>query len=531
MTHACSRFQALARHWRRPWCAGRALAWLPLCLFALSWLGCRDYFVLRRQLTQPAASSALDHGSPYLKAHLRDGGVLVFKQWVVNDSLRQVMGRAARYNARRDLLGRGQQAQPLDSVVLLETNTLEVYSGTAVLRVMAGMYLVGDMLCAAAPKLCFGSCPTFYSLDGPEPVLQAEGFSASISPCLEASDLDALCRPHGLPAELVLEVRNEALETHAIRWADLVLVPRRPGEEIFKDTAGVFWAGSELEAPLSGVELDAGTRSTLAGKDGQEWTEPADSLDLGARRHLELDFARPSDGRLGLAVCGRQSLLTTFVFYQALAWMGTKAGDCLAALERGDLRWTGTLNHLAEIRVNVWDGRTWREAGTLSEVGPLALDEHLVLLPDLPASPDGRVRVRLDFTRGAWRLDRVALASVAPAAPATRLSPDTVTRGGAPAPAALSALLDPQRLLTTEPGDAYRLHYRVPAELADAAAFLDNRGWYLEWMREAWLREENPRQLARLLRRPGRALRELAPAYKAVEAEMDDIFWNSRYAR
>lgn len=530
MTRACSRLQALARPCR-PQCAGSALAWLPLCLFALSWLGCRDYFVLHRQLTQPAASAALDHGSPYLKAHLRDGGVLVFDQWAVSDSLRLVTGRATRYNARRDLLGRGQQALPLDSVVLLETNTLEVYSGTAVLRVMAGIYLAGDMLCAAAPKLCFGSCPTFYTLDGPEPVLQAEGFSASVSPCLEASDLDALCRPHRLPAELVLEVRNEALETHAIRRADLILVPCRPGEEIFKDSAGAFWAGRESEGPLSGDGLDAHGVSNLAEKDGREWTEPADSLDLGVRRSLELAFWQPPSERLGLAICGRQSLLTTFVFYQALAWMGSRAGDCLAALERGDLRWTGTFNHLAEIRVSAWDGRAWREAGTLFEVGPLAQDEHLVLLPDLPASPDGQVRVRLEFTRGAWRLDRVALAAVAPAAPATHLPPSLVTRGGAPAPAALADLLDPQRLLTTEPGDAYRLHYRVPAGWADAAAFLDSRGWYLEWMREAWLREENPRQLARLLRRPGRALRELAPAFKAVEAEMDEIFWHSRYAR
>jgi hypothetical protein len=66
--------------------------------------------------------------------------------------------------------------------------------------------------------------------------------------------------------------------------------------------------------------------------------------------------------------------------------------------------------------------------------------------------------------------------------------------GPAAGPAALAALRE-ERLLATEPSDTYHLHYQVPADLAGAAAFLDTRGWYLEWRREEWLREEDPRAL------------------------------------
>jgi len=507
--------------------------WRPVALTAgmlsLALLGaCREAYVLHRTLHQPGQGAELSPRSPYVKAHLKDGGVLLFSQWTVDES--RLSGQAQRFNAARQPVGAGFQSLPLDSAVLLETNTLERFAGKATLQVMAGFYLVGDALCASIPKACFGSCPTFYTLDGAQPQLQAEGFSASISPALEATDVDALCLPHGLGSSFTLEVRNEALETHAIRHAELLLLPRAEGEEVLQDVQGRYWAGRNLQAPQAVQGLDATALAALSVKDGSEWSEGADDKDLGRRQTLELRFPAPESEALGLAVCGRQSLLTTYLFYQALAWMGTRAGDCLAALERGDVNWNGGIGDLAQVRVSVWNGARWQEAGTFHEVGPLALDEHVVPLPP-GLCPTAPLRVRLDFTQGAWRWDRLALARLRPAGQPLRVQPSAVTRGGAPAPEALAALTDPSQLLMTEPGDAYRLHYSIPVGHEGDAAMLESRGWYLEWMREDWLKEENPRRLARLLRSPGRELKALAPAYKAVEAEMDGIFWSSKYAR
>ena len=60
----------------------------------------------------------------------------------------------------------------------------------------------------------------------------------------------------------------------------------------------------------------------------------ADSADLAVRENVDLVFARGSSPRLGVVVAARQSLLTTFLFYQALAYLGPNAGAWLAQLTR-----------------------------------------------------------------------------------------------------------------------------------------------------------------------------------------------------
>ena len=83
----------------------------------------------------------------------------------------------------------------------------------------------------------------------------------------------------------------------------------------------------------------------------------------------------------------------------------------------------------------------------------------------------------------------------------------------------------------TVPGDTCRIVYELPGDAEGYELFLESRGYYWEWIREEWLREEDPAALVRLLLQPEAALRELAPRFKAVEPEMEDVFWGSRYAR
>ncbi len=96
---------------------------------------------------------------------------------------------------------------------------------------------------------------------------------------------------------------------------------------------------------------------------------------------------------------------------------------------------------------------------------------------------------------------------------------------------ARQALLDPDDALTTLPGDEYTLFYRLPEEHDAYELFLESKGYYLEWMREEWLKDENPARAAMMLFNPGAALRSLAPEYKRVEPEMEKYFWRSRYVR
>ena len=79
------------------------------------------------------------------------------------------------------------------------------------------------------------------------------------------------------------------------------------------------------------------------------------------------------------------------------------------------------------------------------------------------------------------------------------------------------------------PGDVYEFDYTLPRG-DDYELFLDSRGFYLEWMREEWLREERPLSALRMFTEPAEMLKELAPAYKKLEPTAEAVFWRSRYA-
>ena len=49
-------------------------------------------------------------------------------------------------------------------------------------------------------------------------------------------------------------------------------------------------------------------------------------------------------------------------------------------------------------------------------------------------------------------------------------------------------------------------------------------------MRKEWLAEEDPVRAMMMFADPEGTLRRLAPQFKQVEPELEEMFWNSRYA-
>jgi hypothetical protein len=92
-------------------------------------------------------------------------------------------------------------------------------------------------------------------------------------------------------------------------------------------------------------------------------------------------------------------------------------------------------------------------------------------------------------------------------------------------------LLDSTLTLTTFPGDEYMLVYDLPGPAEDYELFVESRGYYIEWMRDEWLADEDMTRAAEMFLAPQQALRRLAPEFKQVEAEMENVFWNSKYAK
>jgi hypothetical protein len=476
--------------------------------------------------------------SEYLDLHLRDGSYVHLTGWSVDSAATVVRGMGTRRDVDRTVVATGVIAVPADSIALIEAASSEgmppVLKAITIVVVTAlavtGIALLAFAIACAMDPKCFGSCPTFYVTDGRDLLLQAEGFSASIAPALEATDVDALWRAR--PAGRVLEVtmRNEALETHVVR-AVRVLAARRPaGGRVVAAADGALWAVTALTPPAHARAAEGDVAPVLAAVDGSERVSEPDSSDLAARETLDLEFP-PTPGPLGLVLASRQTLLTTYLFYETLAAMGPSTGTWLAALERADRtipeRSSALARRMGGLEVQVAEGASaWRTVESIDETGPLAADVKLVRLPPMP---DGPVHVRLRAARGMYRLDAALLAHVGDRIEPVRLEPDRVTRDGAPDARSRQALVTGAEPVVTGPGDAYTLRYRLPGEAPQWELFLESRGYYLEWMREPWMKGGDPVFLSTLMFDPDRALRELAPAYARERAGLEDWFWRNRY--
>jgi hypothetical protein len=470
--------------------------------------------------------TTVDHKAPFLKIHMKNGDLFVLSEWRADEQRGRIAGKGEQLGADRAVVRRGDHDVAMADVAVYETNAISTSPSIAAMAVVTGASIALTIACASNPKSCFGSCPTFYAPgETGAPVLQAEGFSDAIAPALETHDIDALWRTHVTGGRLTLRMTNEAYETHVVKRADLLAVPRPPGTRVLS-TGEALWLTSALAAPARCTADEGDCTAVLAAVDGRERTSPSDGRDLAARETIDLAFP-VGDGRAGIAIAARQSLVTTFLLYQGLSYLGTTAGSWLAALQRGDVasrRGGQALQQLSGgIEVQLPRGDGWQTVGEVYETGPLATDVHLVVLPE-GARGD---RVRLRLPRGGWRIDHVARVRLEREVAAQRIAPRAIrgTLGREFAAGRTAATAFP---IVTQPGDAYELDYDLPP--GDLELFLDSRGYYLEWMRKEWLREQRPLSAMKLLLDPAQAMRDLAPAWKRMEPEAEQLFWSSRYA-
>jgi hypothetical protein len=492
---------------------------------------------VERRIVPADQAATLDGKSAYLKVHLKNGYVYLLTGWHADSGGRVISGTGQLFNPGRIVVSSGDFRFPSDSVALFETNVIKQSSATSALTIMAGVTAVVAGICAANPKTCFGSCPTFYAPDSAgRSVLQAEGFSASIAPALEATDVDMLYASRPMRRDFTIHVTNEALETHVIRRANLLALLRPAGGRVFATPDGAYFQATGLSAPTACSASERDCRAALAQFDGVQRSSRTDSVDLGTRETIDLVFDSVPRGPLGLVVASRQTLLTTYLLYQALAYLGDDAGTFLASLESGGpelrRRVRGITDLLGRIEVMVpsADGG-WVPVGSTGETGPIAVDTKVVPLPEARGLSPLRIRLRL--TRGLWRIDYVALAALGDSVAPLRIVPVVVMRDGVSDPDATKALSDTtgHQPLVTLPGDAYDIVYRLPHSPARYEFFLESRGYYLEWLRREWLPEANPMKAARMAFDPAGMLRELAPQFKAVEPNLEHLFWSSRYVR
>ena len=78
------------------------------------------------------------------------------------------------------------------------------------------------------------------------------------------------------------------------------------------------------------------------------------------------------------------------------------------------------------------------------------------------------------------------------------------------------------------PGTSYQLRYDFPELDKDYELFLYSKGYYLEWMREEWLKDKDTDMLHKMIQEPRAYLNGQTAFYKSYERTMEEAFWNSK---
>jgi len=492
-----------------------------------------------RQLSNPSSLNSKDSTAKDIKVHMRDGSLYVLDSLITYANVDTIYGFGFYYDQYRDLMGSSfyNQSNPSDipfkislaNVALVEVNEVRGIAGRALTMALVGVpSVILSIYCISNPKACFGSCPTFYSYNGIDTSLMAEGFSSSILRAYEKDDVDMLYHARTENNQFHLRMKNEALETHVIRYTNLLVLPRTGSDRIFSNGRGDFFRSSIVLSPRFCQASEGSCLKAVQEMDNMERYSLADSDNLAEREIIEVNFENIPGKDLGLVVGCRQSLLTTWLFYQSLSYLGNSAGYFAARIESGDRSLQRKVDRVwdvlggIEILMENGDGK-WEKVGQEGEMGPLASDVHLI---KLPGTNEKEVRLKLRLTKGLWRLNYLALASLDEEIEPFQVEPSIVK-----SPLKVNISLNPDNPLVTLPGDEYDIYFNLPEGNDNYEIFLKTKGYYLEWMRDTWIAEENLKKAALLFGFPGLFMKIIAKDFKEVEPSMEDSFWNSRYVR
>ena len=496
-----------------------------LPLSALLFAGCLFYGQATVQEIDPTVSRLVE--SP-VRAHLLNLSSVFFQDGVLltGDVIR---GRGRAYGVRMEPLGTRNEI-PIDSLAGLEALTggnLQWGNTLVASTLAAGAAVLATVALAVA---IVGSCPTFYGTTADGFALEAEGFSYSISPLLEARDVDVLRSVQAKDGWIELELRNEALETHFINHLEILAAETEPGERIFPDVDGGMLAVGGLRSPVSMVDA-AGRdlRSVLSTADGVAYETPMDRIraarDGDPFDHIIIEVPPQPDGEAVMVLRLRNSLLTTLLFYDLmLAPGGIKTLDWMTEdMQRIDkaVEMAFWAREYLGLRVEVEGDNGFEPVSKVSDTGPIAWEEVAITVP---AHPERTTRIRLSFLADAWRIDQVALAK-SWREPDFRRVPVAEVLGpdGELEPDAVRALRSPdEEYLETRP--THRMTLRFPVGPKAGSYLLASQGYYTEWVRPQWIREaHSPRHFE-----PNRdVIRELHTRWLDERADLEERFFSS----
>jgi hypothetical protein len=475
---------------------------------------------------------------PYLKAHLKNGDVcILWDSWKVDTTLNVVSGIGTKYDFNRKPIFQGTINIPIDSVAIFETNKKiqnPEAGRIAALSILVGLDVVVGIICLTNPKACFGSCPTFYiNKNDNYHYADAEGFSNAIAPSMEYYDIDALNNGQLINDTFSITMKNEALETHCVKDVKLLAYPRKEGERVFQSPTNAFYL-CKKSYPLSVATANEGDiTSLLRIQDRQERFSLCDENNLSSKEEILLSFDNVNNTNdLGLILNFRQTMMTTYFIYSAMGYMGNEVGDIFAKLEtNNDTKEKlkgGIKKELGNIDIYLWNEQTnnWILQNGFYETGPIAINRQFIPLQNL--SSNLKVKLKIVLNKGLWRIDYAALTNIIEEVNPYEISPNSVLNKGKPDNKALSEIIIPDKYLISMPGSEYTFNFTLPNPKTDYELFLYSKGYYLEWMREHWIKDKDLLKLNQMVNNPKKYLKSEAKNYKRYETTMEQEFWNSK---
>lgn len=475
---------------------------------------------------------------PYLKAHLKNGDVCILRDsWIVDTVTNVLTGTGTKYNFNRIKISEGSISIPIDSVVIFETNKKiknPEAGRIAALSILAGLDVIAGIICISNPKACFGSCPTFYINENDNfHYADAEGFSNAISPSLEYYDIDALDNKPLFQNTFSITMKNEALETHCVNDVKLLAYPRKKGERVYQSPTNDFYL-CENNYTLTEASANEGDITTLLkNEDRQERFSFSDENNLSSKEEVFLSFNNVKNAdKLGLLLNFRQTLMTTYFIYSAMGYMGDEVGDIFAKMEMNketkEKLKGGIKKELGNIDIYLWNEQKndWELQNGVYETGPIAFNRQFIPLDHLSSS--SKIKLKLVMNKGLWRIDYVALTNIKDKVKPIEITPTNILNKGKVDNTALLEIKNPEKYLISMPGSEYKFNFTLPSADTDYELFLYSKGYYLEWMREHWLKDKDLLKLKQMVDNPKKYLMVEAKNYKRYETTMEHEFWNSK---
>ncbi len=286
----------------------------------------------------------------------------------------------------------------------------------------------------------------------------------------------------------------------------------------------------ELFQSISGNEDNT---FLLQHEDRKERFSLADEQNLSSKEEILLSFKNVENTNdLGLILNFRQSLMTTYFIYSAIGYMGDEVSDIFAGIEKNkDTKAKldgGLKKELGDIDIYQLNTATqvWEKINGFYETGPIAINRQIIPLKN--TSNTKEIKLKLILNKGLWRMDYACLTNILKKVTPVEIEAASIHNKGIIDQSALNDLNSHKKRLISMPGSEYKFNFILPKENTDYELFLYTKGYYLEWMRDHWIKDKDLLKLYQMFNTPKKYLKDEAKNYKKYETNMEQEFWNSK---